>query len=148
MVNLSICSTRSYQVRLIIILGILIKLRITAGQIFLKTLFFPYTIIQWNKLDVDVLKSKSYAIFRNTLLKLGRSKQNAICNINNPVALKVLTLLRLGLSHLNKNRFNHNFQNCINPLCSCSLEIVSTSHFFTALPSLYQHLFNSLKQYS
>ena len=26
-------------------------------------------------------------------------------------------------------RFNHNIQNCINPLCSCSLEIESTSHF-------------------
>ena len=35
-----------------------------------KNSFFPYTIIEWNKLDLDVCKSKSYAIFRNTLLKL------------------------------------------------------------------------------
>ena len=42
--------------------------------------------------------------------------------------------LRLGLSRLREHKFNHNFQNCINPLCSCSMDIESTSHFF--LPSL------------
>ena len=48
---------------------------------------------------------------------------------HNPAGHKLLTCLRLGLSHLNEHRFNHNFQNCIKPLCSCSLEIESTSHF-------------------
>ena len=82
-----------------------------------KNSFFPYTIIEWNKLDLDVRKSKSYAIFRNTLLKLGRPNQNAIYNSNNPIGLKLLTRLRLSLSYLNEHRFNHNFQNSINPLC-------------------------------
>ena len=31
---------------------------------------------------------------------------------------------------MNENRFNSNFQNCINPLCTCSLEVESTAHFF------------------
>ena len=44
--------------------------------------------------------------------------------------LKLLTRLRLGLTHLNEHRFNHNFQNCINPLCTCSLKVESTVHFF------------------
>ena len=35
--------------------------------------------------------------------------------------------LRLGLSNL--NRFNHNFEDCINPLCSCFLEIEFITHF-------------------
>ena len=97
---------------------------------FFKNSFFPYTIIEWNKLDIDIWKSKSYATFRNTLLKLGRPIQCAIYSISNPVGLKLLTHLRLGLSHLNEYRFNHNFQNCINPSCSCSLEIESISHFW------------------
>ena len=63
------------------------------------------------------------------MLKLGGPIQRAIYSINNPVGLKLLTHLRLGLSHLNEHRFNHSFQNCINPLCSCSLKIESTSHF-------------------
>ena len=43
-----------------------------------------------------------------------------------------LTRLRLGLSHLNEHRFNHNFDidSCSSPLCSCSLEVESTKHFF------------------
>ena len=35
----------------------------------------------------------------------------------------LLTRLRLGLIHLTKHRFNHSFDNCINPLCTCTLEI-------------------------
>ena len=36
----------------------------------------------------------------------------------------------LGLSHLNEHRLNHNFQNCINPLCTCSLEVELTAYCF------------------
>ena len=36
----------------------------------------------------------------------------------------------MGLSHLNEHTLNHNFQNCMNPLCTCSLEVESISHFF------------------
>ena len=72
------------------------------------------------------------------ILKLGRPIQRAIYSINNPVGLKLLTRLRLGLSHLNEHKFNGNFQNCINPLCSCSLEIEPTSHLYcTAIIILY-----------
>ena len=40
------------------------------------------------------------------------------------MGLKLLTRLRLS-----KHRFNHNLKSCINPLCSCSLAIKSTTHF-------------------
>ena len=55
---------------------------------------------------------------------------NPVYNIKNYFGLKLLTRLRLGLSHWNEHIFNHNFQNCINPLCTCSLEVESTAHFF------------------
>ena len=35
--------------------------------------------------------------------------------------------LRLGLRHQREHKFNQNFQNCINPLCSCGMDIESTS---------------------
>ena len=49
---------------------------------------------------------------------------------NDPLCLKLLTRLRLGVSHLNEHRFNHNFDSCINSLCPYSLEVESTKHFF------------------
>ena len=42
------------------------------------------------------MKSKSYATFRNMLLKLGRPIQRAIYSISNPVGLNLLTRQRLG----------------------------------------------------
>ena len=34
--------------------------------------------------------------------------------------IKLLTRLRLGWSHLNEHKFNHNFDDCVNPFCTCS----------------------------
>ena len=45
------------------------------------------------------------------------------------MGIKYLTRLRLGLSHLNDHKFRHNFQDCLNPLCPCSLEVESTIHY-------------------
>ena len=55
--------------------------------------------------------------------------QSKIYHIFDPKGLKFLTQLRLGFSHLNEHKFRHNFPNCLNPLCSCSLEIENTSHY-------------------
>ena len=43
--------------------------------------------------------------------------------------MKFLTRLRVGFSHLNEHRFWHNFQDSLNPLCSCSLEMEDTSDY-------------------
>ena len=49
---------------------------------------------------------------------------------NNLIGLKLFTRLSFGLSHINEHRFNHNFQCRINPLCSCSLKVKSTTNFY------------------
>ena len=105
-----------------------------------KNYFFPYTRVECNKLDLGFRRSKSYAIVRNALLKIDRSNQCSIYRIHNPVRLKLLTRLTLGLSHLNEHRFNHNFRSSINPLCSCSLPIESTTHFL-----LHCHHFSNIQ---
>ena len=46
-----------------------------------KYSFFPYSIIEWNKLDINLRNAKSFLIFRNSLLKIGRPMQNSIYNI-------------------------------------------------------------------
>ena len=68
--------------------------------------------------------------FRNSLLTIGQPNPKPVNNIHYPTGLKLLTRLRLGLSHLHENKFNHNLRDRVNPLCSCSLEVESSSHFF------------------
>ena len=46
------------------------------------------------------------------------------------MGMEYLTRLRLGLSHLNNHKFIHNFQDCLNPLCPCSLEVESNIDYF------------------
>ena len=106
-----------------------------------KYSFFPYTIVEWNKLDVNLKNAKFYMCFRTSLLKIVRPVQNSVFKVFNPLGIKFLTRLRLILSHLNEHKFKHNFQNCLNPLCSCSLEIESTIYFF-----LHCHFFDKFRQ--
>ena len=85
--------------------------------------------MEWNQLSSST-RNLSYPVFRNHLLKIIRAVSNLVYNIQNYIGLKLLTRLRLGLSHLNEHRFNHNFQNCINPLRTCSIDVESTVQFF------------------
>ena len=56
-------------------------------------------------------------------------KENSLFSIHNPVVVKLLTRLRLQLSHLNEHIFRHGFQDTISPMCSCNAEIESNEHF-------------------
>ena len=68
-----------------------------------------------------------------------RPQPSPLFNIHNLFGVKLLTRLRLGLSHLNEHKFNHNLNGCINPFSTCTLEPESTSHFF-----LHCHDYNSM----
>ena len=39
------------------------------------------------------------------------------------------------MSHLREHKFKHNFQGCLNPICSCGFDIESTSHFLLHCPT-------------
>ena len=78
-----------------------------------KYSFFPCTLNDWFNLDVSIRNSESISIFKSKLLSFIRPVQNNIFNIFESQGLKLLTRLRLGFSHLDKDRFRHNFQNCI-----------------------------------
>ena len=113
-----------------------------------KYSFFPSTLNDWFNLDLNIRNSESISIFKSKLLSFIRPVQTNIYNIFDPKGLKFLTRLRLGLSHLNEHRFRHNFQDCLNPLCSCSLEIEDTSHYLLHCHHFSHHrvaLMNSVK---
>ena len=52
-----------------------------------------------------------------------------------PKGIKLLTRLRLGLSHLREHKFKHNFQDCLNPLCLCGNEIETSTHYLHHCPA-------------
>ena len=62
--------------------------------------------------------------------------------------MKSLSYLRLGFRHLNEHTFRHNFQDCLNPLCSSSKKIEDTSHYRQHCHHFSHHcvdLMNSVK---
>ena len=101
---------------------------------FFRNSFFPSTINEWNKLDRDIRNSDYLNVFKWSLLKFVRPVVNSVFEINNPYSLKLLTRLHLGLSHLRYHKFRHNFQDCINPICACGVEIETTTHFLLHSP--------------
>ena len=97
-------------------------------------MFFPSTIIEWNKLAPDLRNSDSFSAFEKSILNFIRPSPNSIFNCHNPKALKFITRLRLGLSHLRYHILKHNFQDSLNPLCNCGLIIETTSHYLLHCP--------------
>ena len=104
-------------------------MRFKASTDYFNGSFFPYCVNEWNTLNKEIRALKSVSLFKKSLLKNKRQKKSPVFNILDFQGLKLLTRLRLNLSHLREHKFNHNFQDTINPLCSCSLETESTSHF-------------------
>ena len=59
-----------------------------------------------------------------------------------------MTRLFLELRHLHEHKLNHNFQNYINPFCSCSTDIELTYPFFCTLPYLTVKVSSSSETYA
>ena len=56
--------------------------------------------------------------------------ERKIFNINDPFAIKMLKKLRLGFSNPCEHKFGYGFKDTLNPLCSCSIEVETTTHYF------------------
>ena len=62
------------------------------------------------------------------------SLQHDVFDIYNPYGIKLLTRLRLGLSHLNEHKFKHGFNDTISFICIWGGDIESINHFFLHCP--------------
>ena len=59
----------------------------------------------------------------NSLLKdFFNLKQKSLFAIHNPAGVKLLSRLRLKLSHLNEHKYRHNFKDVLTPLCDYGSE--------------------------
>ena len=64
-----------------------------------------------------------------------RPKPNSVYYCHNPKGIRLLTRLRLGLSHFRKHKFKHSFQDCLNPLCFCGNDIETSTHYLLHCPT-------------
>ena len=89
-------------------------------------------------LDSDIRSSESLNVFKSKILKFIRPKAKSFFNYLNPKGVKLITRLRLGLSHLRDHKFGHSFQDCLNSICSCGIEVETTAYFLLHCPN-YLH---------
>ena len=82
--------------------------------------------------DVDLQICRNMFDARN---HCATAAQNFIYKVHNPVGLKYLTRLRMGLSHLKSHKFLHNFNDTLDQYCGCDKKsIESTGHYLLFCP--------------
>ena len=84
---------------------------------------------------MKIRNSETFSVFKESTLEFIRSSSNCIFNCHSPEGIKLITRLRLGLSRLREFKFPHNFQNTLNPICSCGDDIETTIHDLLHCPN-------------
>ena len=95
-----------------------------------------YIIISSSYVFVDVaVVVIIIIIYLSSILKFIRPSPNSFYGGQNIMGIKLVTRLRLGLSHLREHKFKHSFQDTLNPLCNCGMDVESSTHFLLQCPS-------------
>ena len=102
----------------------LITFSVSVQNTIFSEIFFPSTLIK----DSNIRNSESYAKFKKSILRFIGPSKNPIFNYHNPI--RIITRLRLGLSHLCEPKFRHHFQDTLNPICSCREKIETTKDIY------------------
>jgi hypothetical protein len=91
--------------------------------------YFPQSIRDWNKLDIQTKTAKTISTFKNRLKAKAGPKSNPLFYHDNNNAAINQSRMRMGLSALSSQRFNYNHIN--SPRClTCDARIEDPAHFF------------------
>ena len=77
----------------------------------------------------------SYTLFRSSILKFIKPSPNSFYGCQNIIGMQLVTRLHQGLSHLREHQFKHIFQDTLNPLCNCTMDVEFFTHFLLQCPS-------------
>ena len=91
--------------------------------------FSPDCFQQWKNLSDDIKSLTSPISFKKALLSFVKTSKSSVFATHDNNSIKLLTRVRLNLSHLNEHKFRYNFLDTINPMCSCGSEPETTAHF-------------------
>ena len=91
--------------------------------------FFPDAITSWNNVIIHFGDIPSFNVLKNHILSLIRPKIKCIFGIHDPLGLRYILQLRVGLSFLRYHKNRHNFIDTPSDICLCNQGIEDTNHF-------------------
>ena len=94
-----------------------------------KNSFFPDAVRSWNNTGVDFVNSNSISIFKKNIVSLIRPYPKLIFDIHDPIGVKFLYQLRVGLSPLKYHKKRHNFIDTPDDWCDCHCAPEDVTHF-------------------
>ena len=111
--------------------------------------FFPDTLNPWNHLSSFIKSSISLNVFKKRLMEFFNVTPYHIYGIHNPVCLKYLTRLRVGLSFLRAHKHQYNFSDTSSKQCSCRDSLPETVEYYLLHCPVYsllrRELFGNLR---
>ena len=91
--------------------------------------FFPDAISSWNNIITFFNGMPSFNTLKSHLIKLIRSIGKNTYGIHDPIGIRYLFQLRVGLSCLREHKRRHNFLDTPTDQCLCNNGIEDTNHF-------------------
>ena len=102
-----------------------------------KNSFFPDSVKSWNLFISHFDDLPSRAVLKKHLLSFFRPLPKSTFGLYDPVGLRIIFQLRVGLSPLLAHKKNHNFIDTFSDRCSCGTAAETTDHFFNSCPLHY-----------
>ena len=101
--------------------------------------FFPNATSNWNKIISNFEHLPTLDEFKNHLNLLFRPRVKSTFGVHDPLYLRYIFQLRVGLSPLKSHKKNHHFADTNSDLCSCSQSIEDNKHFLLECYSFMPH---------
>ena len=96
--------------------------------------FFPDACRNWNIFISQFENFPTYGSFKKYMINCHRPKGKAVFGIHDPMCLRYLFQLRLGLSYLRSHKRRYGFADTPSDICLCKLEAEDTRHFLFSCP--------------
>ena len=101
--------------------------------------FFPDAISNWNKIITTFENMPTFGVLKYHLISLVRPNLKSIFGLHDPVNLRYLFQLRMGLSHLRYHKKRHSFADTPSDMCLCNSGVEDVSHFLLFCPFYVSH---------
>ena len=96
--------------------------------------FYPDAIASWNIFITHFGNIPNLASLKTYISSFFRPKMQSIFGIHDPLGVRYLFQLRVGLSPLRSHKKRHNFIDTPSETCLCNQDVENVSHFLFECP--------------